>query len=99
MNIKDIAIVAAIALTLVGTIAIATDSAFANDGNQITSQDCGNEFEPSNPGCQNTASQIEGDEHVVPLASQRQTFEEEEEENTPAPAGQQSITPSIVLPH
>jgi hypothetical protein len=94
MKIKDIAIVAVIAVTLVGTIAIATDSAFANDGNQITSQDCGNEFEPSNTGCQNTASQIEGDEHAVPLTSQ-QTFGEEEE-NTPA---QQTITPSIVLPH
>jgi hypothetical protein len=98
MNNKDIAIEVVIAVTLVGTIAIATDSAFANEENQVTSQDCGNEFEPSNSGCQNTASLIQGDEHAVSLASQ-QTFEEEEKENTPALTDQQSITPSIVLPH
>ena len=99
MNNKDIAIAAVIAVTLVGTIAIATDSAFANEENQVTSQDCGNESEPSNSGCQNTASLIQGDEHehAVSLASQ-QTFEEEKE-NTPALTDQQSITPSIVLPH
>jgi hypothetical protein len=98
MNIKDIAIAAVIAVTLVGTIVIATDSAFANEENQVTSQDCGTEFEPLNSGCQNTASLIQGDEHAVSLASQ-QTFEEEEKENTPALTDQQSITPSIVLPH
>jgi hypothetical protein len=97
MNNKDIVIAAVIAVTLVGTIAIATDSAFANEENQVTSQDCGNESEPSNSGCQNTASLIQGDEHAVSLASQ-QTFEEEKE-NTPALTDQQSITPSIVLPH
>ena len=98
MNIKYIAFAAVMAATLVGTIAITTDSAFAIENNQVTSQDCGNELEPSNTGCQNTASQIRGDEHAVSLASQ-QTFEEEKEENSPALANQQSITPSIVLPH
>ena len=98
MNIKNIAIATVIAVTLVGTMAIATDSAFANDGNQITSQSCGNKFELSDTGCQNIASIIQGDEHATSLASQ-QTFEEEKKENTPALTGQQSITPSIVLPH
>ncbi|MFZ0555925.1 MAG: hypothetical protein WBL68_01465 [Nitrososphaeraceae archaeon] len=98
MNTKYIAFMALVTGTLVGTVAIATDSAFATENNQVISQDCGSELESLNTGCQNTASQIEGDEHAVSLASQ-QTFEEEEEENTPAPPGQQSITPSIVLPH
>ena len=98
MNIKYIAFTAVVTATLIGTIAIATDSAFAIENNQVISQDCGSELESLNTGCQNTASQIEGDEHAVSLASQ-QTFEEEEEEDIPAPTGQQSITPSIVLPH
>ena len=97
MDTKYIVFIALVTVTLVGTVAIATDSAFATENNQVISQDCGSELESLNTGCLNTASQIEGDEHAVSLASQ-QTFEEEEE-NTPAPPGQQSITPSIVLPH
>jgi hypothetical protein len=99
MNIKYIALaVVAIAITSVGTITIATNSAFAIENNQVTSQVCGSESEPSDAECQNTTSQIQGNEHAVSLASQ-QTFEEEKKEHTPAPASQQSITPSIVLPH
>ena len=100
MSFKSITFAAAIAATLFGTMAIATDSAFANEMNQVTSQDCGDKLEPSDAGCQNVASQIQGNEHAISLASQ-QTFEVEKEENTPAEAtaSQQSITPSIVLPH
>lgn len=35
--------------------------------------DCGNGFEPTNIGCQNTGSQIQGDKNTVSLSS-RQTF-------------------------
>jgi hypothetical protein len=45
--------------------------------NQATSQAnaCGNDFMPLNIGCQNTGSQIQGDENSVALAAQ-QTFPE-----------------------
>lgn len=98
MNIKNIAIAAMIAITSVGTMAIATDKAFANDGNQITLQSCGDKFKLLDTECQNIASLIQDDEHAASLTSQ-QTFEEEKKENTPALTDQQSITPSIVLPH
>ena len=102
MNIKYIAFVGAIAAVLVGTIIIAIDSGFANENNQITSHihDCGNEFESVNVVCQITTSQMQDGQHSVSITSE-QTFEEEEEkeENKPAPANQQSISPSIVLPH
>ena len=99
MNIKYIAFVGAIAAVLVGTIIIATDSGFANENNQITSHvhDCGNEFESVNVVCL-TTSQMQDGQHSVSITSE-QTFKEEKEENTPAPANQQSISPSIVLPH
>ena len=41
MNIKYIAFTAVVTATLIGTIAIATDSAFAIENNQVISQDCG----------------------------------------------------------
>ena len=73
MNIKYIAIVAVIAATLVGTTAITADSAFATkyDKNQALSQANarGNGELPLNIGCQNTASQIQGDENSVALAA------------------------------
>jgi hypothetical protein len=73
MNIKYIAIVAVIAATLVGTTAITADSAFATkyDKNQALSQAnaCGNGELPLNVGCQNIASQIQGDENAVALAA------------------------------
>jgi len=83
MNIKYIAIVAVIAATLVGTTAITADSAFATkyDKNQALSQAnaCGNGELPLNVGCQNIASQIQGDENAVSLAAD-QLFPEFEEE-------------------
>ncbi len=85
MNIKYIAIVAVIAATLVGTTAITADSAFATkyDKNQALSQAnaCGNGELPLNVGCQNIASQIQGDENAVSLAADQlfPGFEEEPE--------------------
>jgi hypothetical protein len=62
-----------------------TESAFAarHGRNQATAQanDCGNGDFPTNIGCQNTASQIQGDKNTVALAAQ-QTFPEEV---TPSP--------------
>jgi hypothetical protein len=77
MNFKYIAIVAVLAATLVGTTAITTDSAYATKyhKNQALSQAnaCGNGELPLNIGCQNIASQIQGDENSVSLAAD-QTF-------------------------
>jgi hypothetical protein len=53
------------------------ESASAYEKNQATSQTsaCGNEFIPINIGCQNTDSQIQGDENAAALTAQ-QTFPE-----------------------
>ncbi|HZD36037.1 MAG TPA: hypothetical protein VE130_12605 [Nitrososphaeraceae archaeon] len=75
---RNIAIVA-VAAMLLATTAISTsalpNSALAYKKNQATSQAnaCGNDFLPINIGCQNTDSQIQGDENSVALAAQ-QTF-------------------------
>ncbi|MPZ08569.1 MAG: hypothetical protein GEU26_19535 [Nitrososphaeraceae archaeon] len=83
MNNKSLskAVVAAVAVMLIATSAIATEDAFAgkkkkkNEYNQATSQAnaCGNGELPLNVGCQNTASQIQGDENAVAQTAQ-QTF-------------------------
>lgn len=91
MNSKYMFIVAAVAVMLIGATALATDSAYATkkrEYNQATSQTnaCGNgEAEavdstpvllgPPNIGCQNTDSQIQGDENAVGSTAQ-QTFPE-----------------------
>jgi len=68
-------IVAAMTVMLIGATALATEDAFAGKKkygkNQAISQanDCGNGFLPENVGCQNTASQIQGDENVVVTAA------------------------------
>jgi hypothetical protein len=75
MNTKYMVIVAAMAVMLIGATALATEDAFAGKKkygkNQAISQanDCGNGFLPENVGCQNTASQIQGDENVVVTAA------------------------------
>jgi hypothetical protein len=83
MNLKYMAMVAVMATTLVGATAITTDSAFATKyhKNQAISQtnDCGNGELPLNVGCQNIASQIQGDENAASLAAD-QTFSEIQEE-------------------
>jgi hypothetical protein len=76
MNTKYMFVVAAMAVMLIGATAFATDSAFA-DGkkkygkSQAISQvnECGNGVLPEYVGCQNTASQIQGDENRVASAA------------------------------
>jgi hypothetical protein len=84
MNTKYMVVVAAMAIMLIGATALATDDAFADkkkksyEKNQAVSQvnDCGNGELPLNIGCQNTASQIQGDDNEAALASE-QAFSEE----------------------
>ncbi|MPZ08525.1 MAG: hypothetical protein GEU26_19300 [Nitrososphaeraceae archaeon] len=76
-NNKSLAIVAvaAIAVMLVATSLIGTNDAFAGkkkyEKNQAISQAnaCGNGILPLNVGCQNIASQIQGDENAVAQAA------------------------------
>ena len=81
--------VAVMVVMLIGATALATsESAFAGghghkksyEKNQAVSQvnDCGNGKYPSNVGCQNTASQIQGDENGVALSAD-QSFPEIEQ--------------------
>jgi hypothetical protein len=89
MNYKYIAMVAVMAAALVGATAVTADSAYATkyDKNQALSQAnaCGNGELPLNIGCQNVASQIQGDENAVALAADQvfPGFEEEEEDPEP----------------
>ena len=80
MNNKSltIAVVAAVAAMLVATSAMATEDAFAGkkkgyEKNQAISQAnaCGNGKLPLNVGCQNIASQIQGDENSVAQAAEQ----------------------------
>ncbi|MGH9964092.1 MAG: hypothetical protein ACRD5E_04600 [Nitrososphaeraceae archaeon] len=80
MNNKTltIAVVAAVAAMLIATSAVATEDAFAGkkkgyEKNQAISQAnaCGNGKLPLNVGCQNTASQIQGDENAVSQAAEQ----------------------------
>jgi len=76
MNSKYVVMVAAMAVILIAATAFATDGAFA-DGkkkygkSQAVTQtnSCGNADMPVNVGCQNTASQIQGDDNAAALAS------------------------------
>ena len=75
-------IVAVMAVMLIGATALATEDTFAKkryEKSQATSSAnaCGNGEFSINIGCQNTASQIQGDENSAALTSQ-QTFEEAE---------------------
>jgi hypothetical protein len=76
--------VAAVMLVAATTEMAITGYAFAYNRNQATSaaNDCGNGQIPTNIGCQNTDSQIQGDENSVALTSQ-QTFPSE----PPSPTG------------
>ena len=78
-------VVAAMAVMLIGATALATDDAFADkkrhddkksyEKSQAVSQvnDCGNKELPMNVWCQNTASQIQGDENEVALESEQES--------------------------
>ena len=84
MNTKYPALAAAIAAMLIGATALATDSVFAYDKSQATAQSngCGNGELPLNIACQNSASQIQGDENSAALASE-QAFGVEEDSQAP----------------
>lgn len=82
MNTKHLAVVAALAVMLIGATALATDDAFADkkrhdkkkggyEKSQAVSQvnDCGNGELPLNVFCSNTASQIQGDDNSAALSS------------------------------
>ncbi|MGH9978658.1 MAG: hypothetical protein ACRD8Z_22930 [Nitrososphaeraceae archaeon] len=83
MNSKYVFIVAAMAVMLIGVTALATEDAFADkkrhddkkkggyEKGQAVSQvnDCGNKELPLNVWCQNTASQIQGEENSAALSS------------------------------
>jgi hypothetical protein len=86
MNTKYMFIVAAMAVMLIGATALATEDAFADkkrhddkkkggyEKSQAVSQvnDCGNGELPLNIGCQNTASQIQGDDNSAALSSEQE---------------------------
>jgi len=77
---QKLAVITTIAVLLLAVSAISTitpHNASAYMKNQAAPQanDCGNEFIPINIGCQNTDSQIQGDENVAALTAQ-QTFPE-----------------------
>jgi hypothetical protein len=86
-NTKYMAIVATMAVMLIGATALATtDSAFADkkkhyDKNQATSQanECGNGKLPLNVFCQNIDSQVQGEENAVSLSGSQQAAEEEDD--------------------
>ena len=86
MNSKYVAVVAAMAVMLIGVTALATDDAFADkkkggyEKSQAVAQvnNCGNGELPLNVFCQNTASQIQGDENSAALASEQGSSEEVE---------------------
>jgi hypothetical protein len=87
MNNKSmsIAVVAAVAVMLIATSAVATEDAFAGKKkykSQASSQAnaCGNGKLPINVGCQNVDSQIQGDENSVAQAAD-QTFPEADHDN------------------
>ena len=75
-NYAVVAVAAMLLATVASSMATSGD-AFAYKKNQATSQAnaCGNGELPLNVGCQNTGSQIQGDENSVALAAQ-QTFPE-----------------------
>jgi hypothetical protein len=78
MNTKYLVIVAAMTAMLIGATALATDDAFA-DGKKkykksqalLQANACGNGFLPENVGCQNIASQIQGDENAVAMDAEQ----------------------------
>jgi hypothetical protein len=83
MHTKYMFVVAAMAVMLIGATALVTDDAFADKKrhygkSQATAQDnyCGNGWMPENVGCQNTASQIQGDDNVAVLETE-QEFEDD----------------------
>jgi uncharacterized protein (DUF2147 family) len=85
MNSKYMVVIAAMAVMLIGATALVSEDAFADkkrhddkkkggyEKGQAVSQvnDCGNKVLPTNVWCQNTASQIQGDDNVAVLESEQ----------------------------
>lgn len=100
---SNIAVIA-VAAMLFATAAISTsalpNSAFAYKKNQATSQAsaCGNEFTPINIGCQNTDSQIQGDENVVSQATNQAFPEVEREKDHQRPSLHFAPIIHVILP-
>jgi hypothetical protein len=83
MNAKYMVAIAAIAVILIGATAIASEDALATkykSKSQAVSQmnDCGNGELPENVWCQNTASQIQGEDNEAALSSSQGTPEEDD---------------------
>jgi hypothetical protein len=86
MNTKYMFIVAAMAVTLIGATALATEDAFADGkkkkygkgGSQAVAQanECGNGELPLNVWCQNIASQIQGEGNEAALSSNQGSLTE-----------------------
>ena len=76
MNTKYLTVVAALAVMLVAATALTTtDNAFASKSKSQSaaqSNDCGNGEWPENVGCQNTVSQIQGEDNSAALSSSQQ---------------------------
>ena len=78
-NTKTLAIVAVAAVTamLIATSIVGTHDAFADKKKYGKSQalpqanSCGNEYLPMNVGCQNTASQVQGNGNYKSLEAQQ----------------------------
>jgi hypothetical protein len=82
MNSKYMVIVAAMAVMLIGATALATDDAFAGKKkygkNQVISQAnaCGNGKLPMYVFCQNTGSQVQGENNGVSLSGAQESEED-----------------------
>ena len=82
MNSKYMVVVAAMAVMLIGATALATDDAFAGKKkygkNQATSQAnaCGNDKLPMYVFCQNTGSQVQGEDNAVALSGAQESGED-----------------------
>jgi hypothetical protein len=82
MNSKYMVIVAAMAVMLIGATALATDDAFAGKKkygkNQAISQAnaCGNGKLPMYVFCQNTGSQVQGEDNAVALSGAQESGED-----------------------
>jgi hypothetical protein len=84
-----VTIAAVILLTTAAITMTTSESVFAYKKSQATSQTsaCGNGLVSTNIGCQNTDSQIQGDENAVALTAQ-QTFPAITEESSSSPPTQ-----------
>jgi hypothetical protein len=83
MNTKYMFVVAVMAVMLIGATAVATEDAFADKKKKYgqshaTSQAnyCGNDKMPMYVFCQNTGSQVQGEDNAVALSGAQQSGED-----------------------